>query len=71
MKIIKIFNDEQLKHIRSLIEKIEFQSGDKSAHGLAKEAKNNSEAIPEGESYKELLSYIKNILGIAARGSWL
>ena len=58
MKIIKILNEGQLKHVRSLAENIDFQSGDKTARGLAKEAKNNSEAIPEGESYKELLSYI-------------
>ena len=68
MKIIKILNEEQLRHVRSLTEKIDFQSGDKTAHGLAKEAKNNSEAIPEGESYKQLLSYIKNIL---TKNNWL
>ena len=68
MKIIKILNEDQLKHVRSLTENIDFQSGDKTAHGLAKEAKNNSEAIPEGESYKQLLSYIKNIL---TKNDWL
>ena len=35
---------------------------------MAKEAKNNSEAIPNGESYKELLSYIQNIL---TKNDWL
>ena len=68
MKIIKILNEEQLQYVRSLTENIDFQSGDKTARGLAKEAKNNSEAIPEGESYKELLSYIKNIL---TKNDWL
>ena len=68
MKIIKILNEGQLQHVRSLTENIDFQSGDKTARGLAKEAKNNSEAIPEGESYKELLSYIKNIL---TKNDWL
>ena len=68
MKIIKILNEGQLKHVRSLTENIDFQSGDKTARGLAKEAKNNSEAIPEGESYKELLPYIQNIL---TKNDWL
>ena len=68
MKIIKILNEEQLQHVRSLTEKIDFQSGDKVAHGLAKEAKKNNHAIPNGESYKELLPYIKNIL---TKNDWL
>tara|TARA_Y100000389_G_scaffold129090_1_gene126537 strand:- start:576 stop:1241 length:666 start_codon:yes stop_codon:yes gene_type:complete len=68
MKIINILNAEQLKHIRPLVDKIEFESGDKTARGLAMEAKNNRQAIRNGESYKELLSYIKNIL---AKNDWL
>ena len=68
MKIIKILNEGQLKHVRSLTEKIDFQSGDEVAHGLAKEAKKNNHAIPNGESYKQLLSYIKNIL---TKNDWL
>ena len=68
MKIINILNAEQLKHIRPLVDKIEFESGDKTARGLAMEAKNNRQAIRSGESYKELLSYIKNIL---TKNDWL
>ena len=68
MKIIKILNEEQLKHVRSLTKNIDFRNGEETAHGLAKEAKNNTEAIPQGDSYKQLLPFIKNIL---VKNDWL
>ena len=56
MKIIKILNEEQLQHVRSLTEKIDFQSGDKVAHGLAKEAKKNNHAIPERRELQRIIA---------------
>tara|TARA_B100000795_G_C22746996_1_gene417668 strand:- start:483 stop:1148 length:666 start_codon:yes stop_codon:yes gene_type:complete len=68
MKVITVFNKEQLQHVRLLVEKIDFQDGEKTAHGLAKEVKKNSEAIPKGENYQKVLSYIKEIL---VKNNWL
>ena len=45
-----------------MIEKIDFQDGGISASGLAKDQKNNREAVREGENYKKLHNFILNLL---------
>ena len=46
MQINTILNEEQLSHINSLIEKLDFIDGKITARGLAKKAKNNLQANP-------------------------
>jgi len=62
IKIKEVCNAEQLDSIYALMEKIEFQNGEVTASGLAKAAKKNTEAVPVGEHYQELVFFIQNIL---------
>ena len=61
MKIVKVLDASQIDYVNNLIGDIEFHDGKKTAHGLAKKAKLNNEAVTEGDKYKELMSYINDI----------
>jgi PKHD-type hydroxylase len=68
MKIQKILKKDNIAHINSLIEKLEFIDGKISAAGLAKKVKNNAQVNPVGETYQELHLYIQKILH---ENSWI
>ena len=62
MQIVNLLSEDQVKKVKNLIEKIDFQDGGISASGLAKDQKNNREAVREGENYKKLHNFILNLL---------
>ena len=62
MKIIKILNDNQLTKIKELLVQLEFQDGKKTASGLSRDVKSNSEATPNSKAYKELQEFMTKIL---------
>lgn len=62
MQINTILNEDQLSHINSLIEKLDFIDGKTTASGLAKKVKNNVQANPKGDAFINLSIYIGEIL---------
>ena len=68
MQILNILDNDQLKHAQNLLTKINFSDGKKTAKGLAKDVKNNTEASKTGEEYEEISQYLYKIL---VESSWL
>lgn len=62
MKIINILDKSQLQQVNNLLKKIDFEDGEKSARGHAKNVKNNEEAKAQGDAFLEVSEYVKNIL---------
>ena len=68
MKVTKILSSDALANARLLSKGLVFMDGKESAHGLAEEVKENSEANPQEKSYQEMSD---SILAILAQNVWL
>jgi PKHD-type hydroxylase len=58
MQVFKIFTNDELSLVRKTFKSLHWEDGKNSAHGHAKEIKNNRQAFPKGKEFEPILKIL-------------